>query len=75
VAELQISCVLQELKLTGCRFDLPAAATAPDAARTLRRLEGGQMYALEGASPDGKVVFTTIPSTTIIDYLVTIPAR
>jgi hypothetical protein len=75
VAELQISCVLQDLKLTGCRFDLPAAATAPDAGRTLRRVEGGQMYALEGATPDGKVVFTTIPSTTIIDYLVTIPAR
>jgi hypothetical protein len=75
VAELQISCVLQDLKLTGCRFDLPAAATAPDAARTLRRMEGGQMYALEGATPDGKVVFTSLPVSTIIDYLVTLPAR
>jgi hypothetical protein len=75
VAELQISCVLQDLKLTGCRFDLPAAATAPDAARTLRRMEGGQLYALEGATPDGKVVFTSLPVSTIIDYLVNLPAR
>ncbi|HRJ65164.1 MAG TPA: hypothetical protein PLR59_12560, partial [Brevundimonas sp.] len=75
VAELQISCVLQDLKLTGCRYDLPAAATAPEAARTLRRMEGGQMYALNGATPDGKVVFTSVPSTAIIDYLLTLPAR
>lgn len=75
VAELQISCVLQDLKLTGCRFDLPAAAAAPDAARALRRLEGGQMYALDGATPEGKVVFTSVPSTAIIDYIVTLPAR
>lgn len=74
VAEVQVSCVLQDLKLTGCRFDLPAAAGAPEAARTLRRMEGGQMYALGGASPDGKVVFTSVPATTIIDYLVTLPA-
>ncbi len=75
VAEIQISCVLRDLRLTGCRFDLPAAAAAPDAVRTLRRLEGEQMYALRGATPDGKVVFTSVPSAAIINYLVAVPAR
>lgn len=76
-AEGQISCVLREMRLTGCRIDHPATAAAGgEAARLMRRLEGGRMYAVGEASPDGKVVFTTSGgTTTVVDYVATIPAR
>jgi len=59
-AERQISCVLHDLKLTGCRYDHPSAAadTTVGTVRLLRMLEGAQMYALAGAVTEGEVVYT-----------------
>ncbi len=76
-AEGQISCVLSAMRLTACRLDHPATAAAGgEAARLVRRLDGSRMFALDGASPDGKVFFTNRGGFSIvIDYIATIPAR
>ena len=75
-AEGQISCVLREMRLTGCRADHPAAAAGGgELGRLVRRLDGSRMYPREGASPEGRVVF--IPGggmVTVVDYLSTRPA-
>jgi hypothetical protein len=59
VAERQISCVLERLKLTGCRFDHPAlAAGAPSgASRILQILESLDMEAPDGVATDGQVFY------------------
>ena len=58
-AERQFSCVLRDLKLTGCRYDHPAtAADPPGGVRFLRQLEGTEMYAPEGAITEGKVYYS-----------------
>ncbi|MEY4555734.1 MAG: hypothetical protein RL093_853 [Pseudomonadota bacterium] len=57
-AERQFSCVLHDLKLTGCRYDHPATAADPPSARFLRQLEGTEMYAPEGAITEGKVYYS-----------------
>ncbi|MBP8062755.1 MAG: hypothetical protein KAY29_02695 [Brevundimonas sp.] len=57
-AERQFSCVLRDLKLTGCRYDHPSAAAAlPAGARFLRQLEGREMYAPDGAITEGEVFY------------------
>ena len=57
-AEAQTGCILRALRLTGCRYDHPAtAAEAGGGARLLRRLEGTQMEAPEGAVTEGKVIY------------------
>ena len=59
-AERQMSCVLQDQKLTGCRFDHPAAAAliGRDAARLLQQVEGTQMFAPEGTVMEGQVFYS-----------------
>ena len=59
-AERQMSCVLQDQKLTGCRFDHPAAAAliGRDAARLLQQVEGTQMFAPEGMVTEGQVFYS-----------------
>ena len=65
-AARQISCVVRDLKLTGCRYDHPAtAAEAGGAARLLRRLEGSQMEAPEGAVTEGRVFYPAVQLITI----------
>lgn len=74
-AEVQISCVIRDMKLTGCRYDHAPSSTGAEAVRALNRLEGNQMYAIGGAQPDGKVFYMGPPSVvTVIDYIATIPA-
>ncbi|WP_439476018.1 hypothetical protein [Brevundimonas sp.] len=69
-AESQISCVLRAMRLTVCRLDHPPTAAGNEAARSLRRLEGVQMYAADAAAAEGKVVYTAGPRTvTVIDYI------
>jgi hypothetical protein len=55
-----MSCVLQDQKLTGCRFDHPAAATliGRDASRLLEQVEGTEMYAPEGTVTEGHVFYS-----------------
>lgn len=60
-AETQISCVLRDMELTDCRFDHPARVSGAEVTRALRRLEGTKMYPLNGAEPEGKVVFSVGP--------------
>lgn len=57
-AERQFSCVLRDLKLTGCRYDHPATAADPPNARLLRQLEGTEMYAPEGSTTEGEVFYS-----------------
>lgn len=58
-AERQYSCVLHDLKLTGCRYDHPAtAADPPGGGRFLRQMEGTQMHAPEGAVTEGEVYYS-----------------
>ena len=57
-AERQFSCVLNDLKLTGCRYDHPASAADPAIARILRQLEGTEMYAPDGATTEGEVFYS-----------------
>ena len=65
-AERQISCVIRDLKLTGCRYDHPAtAAESGGTARLLRRLEGTQMEAPEGAVTEGQVFYPVVQLITI----------
>ena len=69
-AESQISCVLRAMRLTVCRLDHPPTAAGNEAVRSLRRLEGVQMYTAEAAAAEGKVVYTAGPRTvTVIDYI------
>lgn len=59
-AERQMSCVLRDLKLIGCRFDHPSAAAliGGDASRLLEQVEGTQMYAPEGTVTEGRVFYS-----------------
>ena len=59
-AERQMSCVLQDQKLTSCRFDHPAAAAliGRDGARLLEQVEGTEMYAPEGTVTEGHVFYS-----------------
>jgi len=59
VAERQISCVIERLKLTGCRFDHPAlAAGAPSGvSRILQILESLDLEAPDGVATDGQVFY------------------
>lgn len=57
-AERQFSCVLRDLKLTGCRYDHPATAADPPNTRLLRQLEGTEMYAPEGSTTEGEVFYS-----------------
>lgn len=69
-AESQISCVLRALRLTSCRLDHLPTAAGNEAARSLRRLEGVQMYSANAVAGEGKVVYTAGPRTvTVIDYI------
>jgi hypothetical protein len=59
-AERQMSCVLQNQTLTGCRFDHPAAVAliGRDAERLLQMVEGTQMFAPEGTVSEGQVFYS-----------------
>lgn len=63
VAEFQISCVLQRLKLTECRFDHPAVAAGATggSARILQVLESQDMEAPRGVATDGQVFYPSRP--------------
>lgn len=72
-AEQQISCIVQDLRLTACRALHAPVSGAPDPAEDIRALEGGRIYAADGAALDGKVVYAFGPrTTTVIEYIGTI---
>lgn len=74
-AEDQISCIVRDLRLTGCRPD-HAPREGQDLAAAARRMEGTEVHAVEGAAPpEGTVLYATHSTYTVIDYIATVPAR
>ena len=65
-AEKMASCIVRDLRRTDCRFDHPATAAEEHAVSTLRMLEGGEMYAVDGVVTDGTVVYTDGPTPLIV---------
>ena len=75
-AEQQISCVVQNGRLADCRPDHARVEGAPDPADTLRHLDGERIYVDDAAAVEGQVMyFHAGATTTVIDYIMTVPAR
>lgn len=77
-AEQQASCIIRDMTATDCRRVHSAAASSPELAQALERLNGQPVYAADPAAAEGRVVYTGRASfgvTTVVDYIATIPAR
>ena len=74
-AEGQISCVVRAMQLTDCRADHPAAAAAGrPGADSLRFMQRRPLFGDDPAAAEGKVLFLTGGTVTVIDYIATRPA-
>lgn len=75
-AEQQISCIVRDLQLTDCRADHPATAASGRAgADALRGTQRRPLFGDDPAAAEGKVLYLTGGTVTVIDYIATVPAR
>ncbi|MGZ9099448.1 MAG: hypothetical protein ACXW3O_07070 [Brevundimonas sp.] len=76
LAEGQISCIVRDMQLTDCRADHPATAAGGRAgADSLRGTQRRPLFGDDPAAAEGKVLYLTGGTVTVIDYIATVPAR
>lgn len=74
-AEGQISCIIRGMRLTECRADHPAnAARGGPGADFIRFMERRPLFGVDPAAAEGTVVYQTLRTVTVVDYLRTSPA-
>lgn len=77
-AEQQASCIIRDMRATECRRVHPAVPVVPAEVRAVERLNGQQVYGADPATAEGRVLYTSrawTGTTTVIDYIATVPAR
>lgn len=76
-SEQLTSCVIRDMKATECRRVHGSPTPTPEEALSSERLNGQPVYGVDPATAEGRVLYTAralTGTTTVVDYISTVPA-